>query len=47
VRTPPARLGCRKTLSLEARASLRDVQDAAGHADPRTTRTSLPAPTTE
>ena len=26
------------TLSLEAEASLRDVQDAAGHADPRTTR---------
>ena len=26
------------TLSLDAGASLRDVQDAAGHADPRTTR---------
>jgi site-specific recombinase XerD len=26
------------TLSLDAEASLRDVQDAAGHADPRTTR---------
>ena len=26
------------TLSLAAGASLRDVQDAAGHADPRTTR---------
>jgi integrase len=26
------------TLSLDARASLRDVQNAAGHADPRTTR---------
>jgi hypothetical protein len=25
-------------LSLDAGASLRDVQDAAGHADPRTTR---------
>jgi integrase len=38
VRTPPARLGCRETLSLDAGTSLRDVQDAAGHADPRTTR---------
>jgi hypothetical protein len=38
VRTPPARSGCRETLSLDAGASLRDVQDAAGHADPRTTR---------
>jgi len=26
------------TLSLDAGANLRDVQDAAGHADPRTTR---------
>ena len=26
------------TLSLDTGASLRDVQDAAGHADPRTTR---------
>jgi len=26
------------TLSLDSGASLRDVQDAAGHADPRTTR---------
>jgi integrase/recombinase XerD len=26
------------TLALDAGASLRDVQDAAGHADPRTTR---------
>jgi len=26
------------TLSLDAGAALRDVQDAAGHADPRTTR---------
>ena len=26
------------TLSLDAWASLRDVRDAAGHADPRTTR---------
>lgn len=26
------------TLSLDAGASLRDVQDAAGHADPRTAR---------
>lgn len=26
------------SLSLEAGGSLRDVQDAAGHADPRTTR---------
>lgn len=26
------------TLALDAGAALRDVQDAAGHADPRTTR---------
>jgi site-specific recombinase XerD len=26
------------TLALDAGASLRDVQDSAGHADPRTTR---------
>ena len=26
------------TLSLDAGVALRDVQDAAGHADPRTTR---------
>jgi len=30
-------LGFRETLSLDAGASLRDVQDAAGHADPMTT----------
>jgi hypothetical protein len=33
---PAARV--RDALSLDAGVSLRDVQDAAGHADPRTTR---------